>query len=128
MRLIRLAMMLGTVSCGRPEPQDSPTTADSGGTPEDSGIGGIDTSSDPTDTGSGGGGDTAQADTGSGTGGDTSGTDTGGTDTGEGGESPLAMTDFLLEDLNPTSARYGDSISPRDYLSEVSGWYFIKGS
>ena len=33
--------------------------------------------------------------------------------------------DFLLEDLNLTSPRAGDAISPRDYLGEVSGWYFI---
>ena len=35
------------------------------------------------------------------------------------------VADFLLEDLNPTSPRSGDAISPRDYLGEVSGWYFI---
>jgi hypothetical protein len=35
------------------------------------------------------------------------------------------MPDFCLVDINPTSPRSGDSISPRDYLGEVSGWYFI---
>ena len=33
--------------------------------------------------------------------------------------------DFCLVDINPRSPRSGDSISPRDYLGEVSGWYFI---
>ncbi len=35
------------------------------------------------------------------------------------------VADFVLEDLNPTSPRFGDALSPRDYLGEVSGWYFI---
>ena len=33
--------------------------------------------------------------------------------------------DFSLEDLNPTSPRYGEAVSPRDYLQKVSGWYFL---
>ncbi len=33
--------------------------------------------------------------------------------------------DFLLADVNSVSARYGELISPRDYLQQVSGWYFI---
>ena len=32
---------------------------------------------------------------------------------------------FVLEDLNPSSPRFGDALSPRDYLGEVSGWYFL---
>ena len=35
------------------------------------------------------------------------------------------VTDYLLDDLNPNSARSGDAVSPRDYLGDVSGWYFI---
>jgi hypothetical protein len=35
------------------------------------------------------------------------------------------VTDFLLDDVNPNSARSGDAVSPRDYLGDVSGWYFI---
>jgi hypothetical protein len=35
------------------------------------------------------------------------------------------VADFNLPDQNPTSARSGQSISPRDYLGDVSGWYFI---
>jgi hypothetical protein len=37
---------------------------------------------------------------------------------------PDVVTDFSLEDVNKTSASYGDSISPRDLLEQVSGWYF----
>jgi len=44
-----------------------------------------------------------------------------------GATAPLdeTVSDFLLDDLNPHSPRAGDAISPRDYLGEVSGWYFI---
>ncbi|MCC7291406.1 MAG: hypothetical protein IT449_05005 [Phycisphaerales bacterium] len=35
-----------------------------------------------------------------------------------------AMPDFSLVDLNPESPRRGEAISPRDYLGEVSAWYF----
>ncbi|MGC6507320.1 MAG: putative metal-binding motif-containing protein [Myxococcota bacterium] len=34
------------------------------------------------------------------------------------------MSDFNLMDVNPYSATYGQYYSPRDYLQEVSGWYF----
>ncbi len=39
------------------------------------------------------------------------------------GESP-AMPDFHAVDLNPVSPRFNQSISPRDYLNQVSAWYF----
>ena len=29
-----------------------------------------------------------------------------------------------IEDLNPESSRFGETVSPRDYLSQVSAWYF----
>lgn len=32
--------------------------------------------------------------------------------------------DFLLPDVAPESARFGQQVSPRDYLGKVSGWYF----
>ncbi len=32
--------------------------------------------------------------------------------------------DFSLTDVNATSATSGESVSPRDYLQQVSGWYF----
>jgi len=35
------------------------------------------------------------------------------------------VADFSLPDQNPNSPRAGESISPRDYLGDVSGWYFI---
>jgi len=34
------------------------------------------------------------------------------------------MSDFSLTDVNDTSATYGQSVSPRDYLQQTSGWYF----
>jgi hypothetical protein len=40
----------------------------------------------------------------------------------EGEGSPMA--DFQLQDINPASARFGETVSPRDYLSQVSAWYF----
>ena len=32
--------------------------------------------------------------------------------------------DFALVDQNPNSPRFGEVVSPRDYLEQVSGWYF----
>lgn len=32
--------------------------------------------------------------------------------------------DFQLPDVNPASARFGESVSPRDYLDQTSAWYF----
>lgn len=32
--------------------------------------------------------------------------------------------DFTLPDVNPNSPRFGQEVSPRDYLEQVSGWYF----
>ena len=32
--------------------------------------------------------------------------------------------DFGLVDVNPTSSTYQQAVSPRDYLKQVSGWYF----
>lgn len=55
------------------------------------------------------------------------GTSDGGTPDGgtpDGGTTTLSMADFALPDLNPGSARYGQTVSPRDYLEQVSGWYF----
>ena len=39
------------------------------------------------------------------------------------GESNL-VADFSLTDVNPNSATYNQSISPRDYLGQTSVWYF----
>lgn len=35
-----------------------------------------------------------------------------------------AVADFALEDVNPESPRYGELVSPRDYIGQVSAWYF----
>jgi len=34
------------------------------------------------------------------------------------------VADFSLLDVNPTSATYNTMVSPRDYLGQVSAWYF----
>ena len=44
-----------------------------------------------------------------------------------GGMAPPAtnpVPDFAWTDVNPTSASYGATVSPRDYLGQVSAWYF----
>lgn len=44
---------------------------------------------------------------------------------GEPGEpGPEALPDFSAPDVNPNSAHFGEVISPRDYLEQVSAWYF----
>jgi hypothetical protein len=37
---------------------------------------------------------------------------------------PAVKPDFGLVDVSPTSATSGEVVSPRDYLEQVSGWYF----
>ncbi len=37
---------------------------------------------------------------------------------------PDPKSDFSLADVNTTSPRAGESVSPRDYLQKVSAWYF----
>ena len=41
---------------------------------------------------------------------------------GEGESSP--MPDFAVTDVNPASPRKDQGVSPRDYLQQVSAWYF----
>ena len=41
---------------------------------------------------------------------------------GEGEASP--MPDFSLMDVNPNSPTKDQAVSPRDYLQQVSAWYF----
>jgi len=36
----------------------------------------------------------------------------------------VAMPDFTLTDVNSGSATANQGVSPRDYLQQVSGWYF----
>ena len=35
-----------------------------------------------------------------------------------------ALPDFSVIDVNANSARYQDVVSPRDYLGQISAWYF----
>jgi hypothetical protein len=34
------------------------------------------------------------------------------------------MPDFKMPDVNPNSVRHDSPVSPRDYLQQVSGYYF----
>ena len=34
------------------------------------------------------------------------------------------LPDFALVDVNPTSPTYNQDVSPRDYVQQVSAWYF----
>lgn len=35
-----------------------------------------------------------------------------------------ALPDFSVVDVNADSARYQETVSPRDYLGQISAWYF----
>ena len=35
-----------------------------------------------------------------------------------------ALSNFSVVDVNPGSARYQEAVSPRDYLGQISAWYF----
>ena len=37
---------------------------------------------------------------------------------------PASVADFRLLDVNPNSVRSNSLVSPRDYLLQVSGYYF----
>lgn len=41
-------------------------------------------------------------------------------------EQPLDVNpgEFALEDVNATSPRFGETVSPDDYTGQVSAWYF----
>jgi hypothetical protein len=47
---------------------------------------------------------------------------------GDTGPAPIPEPDFALVDLNPTSPTFGSTMSPRDELRKVSGWYFTHAS
>ena len=38
------------------------------------------------------------------------------------------MPDFSLPDVNPYSPTFGSTISVRDQMESISGWYFIKAT
>jgi hypothetical protein len=42
----------------------------------------------------------------------------------EGEQAATEVADFSLLDVNPHSATYNRPVSPRDFLGEVSAWYF----
>lgn len=49
----------------------------------------------------------------------------GGDDNGTGpGPGLGAVPDFRLVDVNPNSVTYDHPVSPREYVGEVSAWYF----
>jgi hypothetical protein len=92
-------------------------------TSTDSGQDSADSATDPADSGSDSGPDSggdSAVDTGS--------RDTGTEDTGEWLPAPDAVANWSLPDLNPGSSRFGEAISPRDYLSRVSGFYFVRAT
>jgi hypothetical protein len=35
-----------------------------------------------------------------------------------------ALPDFSVVDVNVDSPRYAEAVSPRDYLGQISAWYF----
>ena len=37
----------------------------------------------------------------------------------------LVVPDFALMDVNPSSDTFNQSVSPRDFMGEVSAYYFI---
>ena len=42
--------------------------------------------------------------------------------------STVPVPEFALPDENPLSPSFGETISPSDYLGQVTGWYFIKAT
>ena len=94
---------------------DTEDPVETGDAPDDTG--------DTSDTGSIDSGDTADTEPV-----DTGDTDTGVVDTGSSEPGANAVPDFLLADINPNSSTVGQNISPRDYLQQISGWYFIKAT
>ena len=102
---------------------DTDTTEDTSDTIDTDTVDTSDTSdTDTVDTGTG------SVDTGDTDPVDTSDTDPVDTDTDSMGPGPNAVVDFSLPDTNPSSPTVGQTVSPRDYLQQVSGWYFIKAT
>jgi len=50
--------------------------------------------------------------------------DNNGGDTNGGQTTEQSVPDFALTDVNSTSTTYDTLVSPRDFLGEVSAWYF----
>jgi hypothetical protein len=127
-RILKISAYLVLAEACAP-PVDPTKTRDTASSSVDSGAPRADTSlvsdsagqetADTSEAPDTGGFDSGPADSGKG---DTATTDTGASDTGVFPTDP--MSDFSLNDLNSTSKRYGQPVSPRDYLEQVSGWYF----
>ena len=47
----------------------------------------------------------------------------GGCSGGNGGD-PSPLPDFALQDVNPNSATYLETVSPRDHMQHATAWYF----
>ena len=116
--------LLFSVACTEDEPKV-----------DDTGVSSVEPSSEESDTGNPEDTeDTQETDTAD-TSIDTAFTDTATEDTGEPidtgtttGPGSNAVSDFTLPDINPASSSLGQNISPRDYLQQISGWYFIKAT
>ena len=116
--------LLFSVACTEDEPKV-----------DDTGVSSVEPSSEESDTGNPEDTeDTQETDTAD-TSIDTALTDTSTEDTGEPVDTgtttdpgPNAVSDFSLPDINPASSSLGQNISPRDYLQQISGWYFIKAT
>lgn len=51
-----------------------------------------------------------------------------GNNTGNNNQGSGPLPDFALMDTNSTSPFSGQSVSPRQFLEKVSGWYFTHAS
>ena len=109
-----------------PVPTTTTSAGGQGGNPDTSSTTAMGSSGGAMATGGTGGSSTGGSTTGGnstggvgGTGGDS----TGGVG-GAGGAVAQMVPDFTLMDLNPMSSSAGQEVSPRDYLSRVSAWYF----
>lgn len=47
---------------------------------------------------------------------------------GQGGQGLGPVPDFSLLDVNETSPTHDTRVSPRDYLDQVSAWYFAEAT
>ena len=50
--------------------------------------------------------------------------DSGGTILGPVAHPENAAPDFAILDINPDSPRHDEMVSPRDYVGQISAWYF----
>lgn len=109
-----------------PVPTTTSASGGQGGNPDTSSTTAIGSSGGAAATGGTGGNSTGGSATGgnsTGGVGGTGGGSTGGVG-GTGGAVAQMVPDFTLVDLNPMSSSAGQEVSPRDYLSRVSAWYF----